>query len=328
MNEEVDNTQVRPALNTTRRGRTAVRAEQSASRGRSSNARRSSSSSRTSARGRKQSARHASQSSASRRSSASSHPPKRRGGVPVILVIVLLVIAVAASVFITRSVLTPQIEEAHKEAEVAKSQVSTLTKQLSSVAGNQSSSSTNTSSDSESNKDKESNANKGESAKGDGVDSPWTKSGKFNSGDAVLDSEVKAFCDSIANSSMDRNAAVLEVYKGVAWSEYVERDAAQHPAGKNWRSEYARMYYENGSSGNCYEFAAFLSYCMQYMGFDDAKAEGVLIELQGGGWGDHGIVFVTSSDGTKCVCDTARGTNGWMLPESTYNVQIQDFENA
>lgn len=244
---------------------------------------------------------------------------------PVIVVILLLAIAVAASVFITKSVLTPQIEEAHKEAEVAKSQVSTLTQQLSSATASQSSSSTNASSSSE---NKGGDANKSESAKGDGVDSPWTKSGKFTSGDAVLDSEVKAFCDSIANTSMDRDAAVLEVYKGVAWSEYVERDAAQHPSGKNWRTEFARMYYENGSSGNCYEFAAFLSYCMQYMGFDDAKAEGVLVQLQGGGWGDHGIVYVTSSDGTKCICDTARGTDGWMLPEATYNVQMQDFENA
>ena len=327
MNEEVDNTQVRPAINATRRGRTAVRAEQSqsASRGRSTNAHRGSSASRTNTRGRQQGARHASKSSASRRGQASSQPPKRRSGVPVIVVILLLVIAVAASVLITRSVLTPQIEEAHKEAEVAKSQVSTLTQQLSSATANQSTSSANTSSNSD---NKEGSTNKGESTKGDGVDSPWIKSGKFTSGDAVLDSEVKAFCDSIANSSMDRDAAVLEVYKGVAWSEYVERDAAQHPAGKNWRTEFARMYYENGCSGNCYEFAAFLAYCMQYMGFGDAKAEGVLIQLQGGGWGDHGIVYVTSSDGTKCVCDTARGTDGWMLPESTYNVQIQDFENA
>lgn len=326
MNEEVDNTQERPVVNATRRGRTAVRAEQSASRGRNSNSRRSSGAAHSATRDRRQGARHASQASASRRGSTSPRNPKRRGGVPVIVVILLLVVAVAASVYITRAVLTPQIEEAHKEAAVAKSQVSTLTQQLSSATAGQSSSSTNSSSNFSSSK--EGDSSKNESAKGEGVDSPWTKSGKFTSGDAVLDSEVKAFCDSIANSSMDRDTAVLEVYKGVAWSEYVERDAAQHPSGKNWRTEFARMYYENGSSGNCYEFAAFLSYCMQYMGFDDAKAEGVLIQLQGGGWGDHGIVYVTSSDGTKCVCDTARGTDGWMLPESTYNVQMQDFENA
>lgn len=163
---------------------------------------------------------------------------------------------------------------------------------------------------------------------GNGVKSPWLKSGKFSSGDATLDEEVKTFCDGIATTDMDLATAALEVYKGVAWSEYVERDDAQHPAGPDWRIEYARKYYEHDRSGNCYEFASFLSFCLQYLGYTDAHAEGVLIEKQSGDWGDHGLVYVTNLDGTPSLCDTSRGTDGWMLKDTSYNVQFQDFENA
>lgn len=161
-----------------------------------------------------------------------------------------------------------------------------------------------------------------------GVKSPWTASGTFTTGDSTLDEEVKEFCDGIATSDMDIDTAALEVYKGVSWSHYVERDDAQHPSGKNWRIEFARQYYENGCSGNCYEFAPFLGYCLQYLGFEDAHGEAVLIQLKSGDWGDHGLVFVTNTDGRSCLCDTSLGTNGWMLDETSYNYEIQDLENA
>ena len=161
-----------------------------------------------------------------------------------------------------------------------------------------------------------------------GVKSPWTESGTFTTGDATLDEEVKEFCDGIATSDMDIDTAALEVYKGVSWSKYVERDDAQHPSGKNWRIQFARQYYENGCSGNCYEFAPFLGYCLQYLGFEDAHGEAVFIELKSGDWGDHGLVFVTNTDGRSCLCDTSLGTNGWMLDDTSYNYEIQDLENA
>ncbi len=161
-----------------------------------------------------------------------------------------------------------------------------------------------------------------------GVESPWTDSGTFTTGDASLDEDVKKFCDERATTDMDIDTALTEVYTGVAWSEYVERDDAQHPSGKDWRIEYAHKYYDHDCSGNCYEFAAFLSYCLQYMGLEDAHAEGILLELQSGGWGDHGIVFVTNTEGEACLCDTSLGLKGWMLPETSYNLEIQDFENA
>lgn len=163
---------------------------------------------------------------------------------------------------------------------------------------------------------------------GAGVEDPWLTQGTFTTGDETLDQEVKAFCDERVTTAMNVDTAALEVYKAIAWAEYVERDDAQHPAGKDWRIEYARKYYEHDCSGNCYEFAAFLMYCLRYLGYQDATAQGVAIELQSGSWGDHGLVYVTNTDGRKCLCDTSRGVDGWMLDDTVYNVEIQDFENA
>ena len=328
MNEDIGNTKERPVLRSPRRrqgetvhGQISERDSQARPRNtnktrsaRQSNARHSSS---------KQGGRHVND---SRRKKG--RAPRRRSGVPIVVVLLLMLITGVTAVLITRAVLTPQIEKAQQETASAKSQITTLTKQLDKVSG---SSGGNSNTSSTNNKDSSSSttSNTKKSSSTEGVEDPWVESGTYTTGDSVLDGEVKAFCDSIADKSkMDQDTALLEVYKGVAWSEYVERAAAQKPSGKNWRIEFARMYYENGCSGNCYEFAAFLSYCMQYLGLSDATAQGVLIEMQAGDWGDHGIVYVTNTDGSKCLCDTAMGTNGYMLPESTYNIQMQDFENA
>ena len=250
---------------------------------------------------------------------------------PVLVVLLLVAISAGATFLITRHMLTPQFEEAQQEASVAKSQVSTLTQELAKKDEQLKESTKTTSSTSKKDDSSSSSKDKKDEAQdttSTGVESPWTQSGTFSSGDGVLDSEVKAFCDARASSSTPRDNAAMEVYKGIAWSEYVERDDAQKPSGKDWRIEYARKYYEHDCTGNCYEFAAFLSYCLQYMGYDDAKAEAVVVELASGDWGDHGLVFLTSPDGGSCLIDTSRGTNGWMLPQSSYNYQVKDFESA
>lgn len=253
-----------------------------------------------------------------RDSRAASRNPGRRGGVPVALAVLLVVAFSGLSVLVTFLVMNPRVVEAQKEAQAAqqetaevRTQVTTLTEQL----------------QKEIEKTKSIGKSDAKDSK-EGVEDPWVESGYFTSGDSVLDTEVKAYCDSVVDKSMALNDAALAVYTKIAWSDYVERDSAQHPSGKDWRTVYARQYYESGCSGNCYEFASFLMYCMQYLGFSDAKAEGVELELSSGGWGDHGIVFVTNTDGSSCLCDTARGTDGWMLSSTAYNMNILDFENA
>lgn len=322
MNNDIGSTQERPVLRSTRRRSTQAASEHisdrdtSYTRGRKSDDPRSS---------KRYNSRHSNAGQKGRRRSSPKGQRPKRSDVPIVAVILLMLLTGVISVLVTRAILTPKIEKAEQETASAKSQIATLTKQLDKVSG--SSSSSDKTDTQESSNDK--NKDQKNASSTSGVEDPWVESGYYTTGDTVLDGEVKAFCDAIADKSkMDQDTALLEVYKGVAWAEYVERDSAQKPAGKNWRTEFARMYYENDCSGNCYEFAAFLSYCLQYLGLSDAKAEGVFILMEDGDWGDHGIVFVTNTDGSKCLCDTARGTDGWMLPESTYNIQMQDFEST
>ena len=281
-------------------------------------------------------ARHAAPSSGDARVAAPRHDGRRprgraprRRGVPVLAALVVCLLGVVVSALVTYFVMKPRVAEAQKQAKEANNQVTQLTvenKQLQeqlSVAQQKAetaaASPTTTGS---------ATSAPATTASTEGVDSPWITNGKFSTGDATLDAEVKQFCDGIVDTSMPLDTALLEVYKGVAWADYVERAEAQHPSGADWRIRFARQFYENDCSGNCYEFAPFLAYCLRYMGLSDAIAEGCLIEQQSGGWGDHGIVFVTNTDGRKCLCDTARGTNGWMLDATSYNLTIQDFENA
>ncbi|MDO4796853.1 MAG: hypothetical protein Q4A01_02410 [Coriobacteriales bacterium] len=241
--------------------------------------------------------------------------------VPLALFVVALVLCVVGSVLITRAIMIGEVREARSEATAAQNKVTSLANELEQERKNAKATSATGTTTTEAD-------GKKDTATGEGVESPWITDGKFSSGDATLDEEVKAYVDGIVDSSMDVDSAAFEMYKSIAWSNYVERDSAQKPSGKDWRTQFARQYYENDCSGNCYEFSAFLSYCLRYMGYADAKAEGAEIELQSGNWGDHAIVYVTNKDGSSCICDTARGTNAWMIPSTSYNLKIVDFENA
>lgn len=249
--------------------------------------------------------------SQNRRPNGARNTAARRGlgiSVPLLVCIPLLLVSILASVGLTRCAMKPQIDAAKKEAKDLRAELATVKQEV--------------------DRYRETDRSAAAAASTTGVDSPWISTGKFTTGDTTLDGEVKEFCDSHATQDMSKEDAVLEVYKAIAWSEYYERDDAQHPAGKDWRIEYARKYYEHDCSGNCYEFACFLMYCMRYMGYEDALAEGVEIEFESGSWGDHGIVFVTNTDGTPSLLDTARGLDGWMLSTDVYNYKIVDFENA
>lgn len=239
---------------------------------------------------------------------------------------IVWVVSVVLAVFVTRAVVLSGVDNQTTESAPSASASAAQDSSQDSVAEASEDGKGSSGEGASSSKSSTSASSKSTATKG--VKSPWTQSGTFTTGDSTLDEEVKEFCDGIATTDMDIDTAALEVYKGVSWSTYVERDEAQHPSGKDWRIEFARQYYENGCSGNCYEFAPFLGYCLQYLGFEDAHGEAVLIELKSGGWGDHGLVFVTNTDGRSCLCDTSLGTNGWMLDETSYNYQIQDLENA
>ncbi|MBR3235603.1 MAG: hypothetical protein IKG11_08305 [Atopobiaceae bacterium] len=242
-----------------------------------------------------------------RRGSSSARRAPRTPGIPVRTALIALLVGVLVTFFLTFCTMRSKVKEAQTAAKDAQTEVVGLQSKVTSL---------------------QEQLTQLETAKAnEGVESPWTKTGRFTSGDATLDKYVKTFCDKNSDTSMTQDKAAFEVYKAIAWSDYVERDAAQDPRGEDWRIVFAKQYYENDQSGNCYEYASFISYCLQYLGFTDAIAQGVEIEMESGSWGDHGIVYVTNTDGTECIIDTARGTNGWMISPDTYNMRLLDFES-
>ena len=343
MNEEVDNTQERPVLRPTRqrpdspnnippeRSQNVRKSAPSGQRKRSAQGqqgqRRKGQPARKAAAGQRRSQQPRNGNGTSRRPAHGRNPRRRTNtGALAAVAIVAFLCGCLLATLVTCSVMRAQVEGARAEAAAAQSEaanraVQTVTDQHSATSA------TSTNATASNATAANTNATNATST-GAGVEDPWLTQGTFTTGDATLDQEVKAFCDERVTTAMNVDTAALEVYKAIAWAEYVERDDAQHPAGKDWRIEYARKYYEHDCSGNCYEFAAFLMYCLRYLGYQDATAQGVAIELQSGSWGDHGLVYVTNTDGRKCLCDTSRGVDGWMLDDTVYNVEIQDFENA
>ena len=158
---------------------------------------------------------------------------------------------------------------------------------------------------------------------GEGVEDPWTENGRFSTGDSELDELVKAFCDEHSDSSKSAAENAKNAYQEAVWRDYVEDDTNQEPVGPDWDIEYAKQSLKKGS-GNCYEFAAVDEYILKYFGYSDAQAEPCLVLKQSGDWGDHGLTFVTDTDGRKCMLDSSFGANGWMLDADSYSLQLVD----
>ena len=160
----------------------------------------------------------------------------------------------------------------------------------------------------------------------EGVESPWTASGRFSTGDSTLDGYIKQFCDD--NSTQGASAAenAFNVNCIVQQSDYVERENNQSPWGEQWDIEMAKQWFESGNSGNCYNFASMTEYILKYFGYEDAEAEPCVVHLQSGDWGDHGLVFVTNiENGKASMVDDALGTNGWMLDADSYEFDVRNI---
>ena len=158
-----------------------------------------------------------------------------------------------------------------------------------------------------------------------GVDDPWVASGRFTTGNAELDEDVKSFCDYLSDPDASASDNAYTVYLNISWYDYVEDDN-QDPQGPDWAITYALQLYNEGG-GNCYEFVAFCAYCLQYFGYD-ATAEPCLILREDGDWGNHGLVLV-NADGQNYICDLSLSSNGWMLAGDAYTYEIEDIgQNA
>lgn len=157
----------------------------------------------------------------------------------------------------------------------------------------------------------------------EGVESPWTASGRFSSGDAELDQIIKSFCDTNTNNELSREDNAFNTYCQAVWSDYIERDNNQEPVGADWDIVYAKQFY-NGGGGNCYEMAAFVEYLLKYFGYEDATAVPAHVLRQSGEYGEHGLVYVTDVDGRKAMCDSSFGADGWLMDADMYTVKVVD----
>ena len=157
----------------------------------------------------------------------------------------------------------------------------------------------------------------------EGVEDPWVDGGRFSSGDAELDQLVKNFCDGVSDSSKSAADNAFTAYFTAVTTDYVESDDNQYPTGPTWDIQYAKQMLTK-NTGNCYEFVAATEYILKYFGYYDAQAEPCHVLLDSGGYGEHGLLYVTDLDGRKCLIDPSFASNGWMLDADSYTVRFVD----
>ena len=165
-----------------------------------------------------------------------------------------------------------------------------------------------------------------------GVESPWTDTLLFTTGNAALDEQVKTFCDAISKSDDSAEKNARAVYDVVVQSEFEPRTLDDMPTGADWAQGAAHHYFMYakpkdgvGGKGDFYEFAAVIGYCLRYFGYNDAIAAPVMGIDTGGGVGTA-LCFVTDKKGDARVCDPYYNVNGWMLEQSKYKgVVVEDF---
>ena len=150
-----------------------------------------------------------------------------------------------------------------------------------------------------------------------GVEDPYTYTGYFSTGSDELDQQVKAFCDAIADPTLDARSNAQKVFQKIAGnSTYTIRSVTDKPGGPEWYRVCAEQYFSTATpdqgihgSGDFYDYASALCYCLRYFGFSDALAV-PLASLTGSEY--KAVVVVTDTSGTSCVCDPSQYANGWM----------------
>lgn len=167
-----------------------------------------------------------------------------------------------------------------------------------------------------------------------GLQDNWLASAVFTTGNKDLDIQVKDFCDALTTEGMTASENAQKVFNTIVWSGYEGRTEEERPMGRDWATVSARHYFDMGNpaegiggTGDAYEFAAAISYCLRYFGYSDALAIPVLIGESGAGQYGSALVVVTDENGRSCVCDPTLSSDGWMLDLSTYNtILVEDID--
>gem|GEM_PF-6177702 len=155
-----------------------------------------------------------------------------------------------------------------------------------------------------------------------GVEDRWTASGRFTTGNAQLDQEVKGFCDSFTDDNASALDNLYATFKHISYYDFYTDDHVNNPEGADWTVQWALELFDR-DAGDCYSVAALLQWCGRYFGYEDATAIPAMVGTESGGYGEHGFVLMTV-DGTQYLFDSTKGTNGWMLNTDYYDYIIRD----
>lgn len=164
-----------------------------------------------------------------------------------------------------------------------------------------------------------------------GVEDPYTYTGYFTTGNDELDQQVKAFCDSIGDPTLEARDNAKKVFDAIAQkSDYTVRAYADKPGGPEWYRVCGEQYFASAKpdegkagSGDYYDYASAVCWCLRYFGFSDALA----VPLTNEAGTDYGkaVVVVTDISDTLCVCDPSRPYDGWMLDAYAQNLVIENI---
>ena len=231
-------------------------------------------------------------------------PPARKPGISPAFIIAALAVLILLVILLV--LLIPRITESENAPAVSSSTQTEQAAESSSTASASESSST--------------------AAEPEGVESPWTESGYFSTGNEQLDNKIKQLCDEYTTPGANYAENAHNANMAVVVSDYIERANNQSPWGETWDVEYALQWFDENNSGNCYNFAAMTEYILKYFGYEDAEAEPCVVHLQSGNWGDHGLVFVTNRENNEwSLVDDALGADGWMLEGDVYEFDVRNI---
>lgn len=155
------------------------------------------------------------------------------------------------------------------------------------------------------------------------------KNGRYTTGNAKLDAELVKVFKKQTKASMTNKQKLKAVYKYV-YQNCTYRADVKHKASKNctsWDKTAAYNMYKN-KKGNCYHFAAAVTYAARKCGYDAKTISGYVTYKQYKYYMQHGWTEIKMADGTKRFIDTELQylsyTGGWgsdyfMRPYGTMN---------
>ena len=165
-----------------------------------------------------------------------------------------------------------------------------------------------------------------------GLEDKWLASGLFTTGNKELDAQVRDFCDALTVEGSSARDNANNVFNTIVWSQYEERGPNEQPSGTEWTIASARHYFSTASpadgqpgSGDVYDFAAAISFCLRYFGFYDAYAIPIVKGTLATGQTNSALVIVSDEYGQACVCDPTLAAEGFMLDRGLYTIVVDNI---